>query len=590
MSRRTRRRLRRVVRVVAPIVAGFAVGPLAGAIGTKLGTGAAVSGALAGGVIGGGTAALTGGNVGRGILLGGATGGIGAGVSGALGNSMPQWATSGISGAAAGGAAGAISGGDWRTGALLGGAAGAAGGYLQGRAAAPQAITDAAGNPLQMQAPQGLEGAGVQTQGIAGNRAGLLTQDQGGATLLADAGGSMSNLGPITPGSPMSIGEQFDSQNMVSSITGTPSPNVALNPYGTQVGGSFQTPTPPTAGLNPYGTQVGGTFFGAGSTSPAMAPGNVYTPEAVQGAQTFNTRVATQPTQPTQTQARTPEAVYDNVPREQALPGPYTHTQQELAMAGNNTLMGELKDRFSDPRNYADLLLRGAGLLFMQQMQGAPPEFPQWDDEDYMNQYPDVANLMQGLSPEEIRLLEMQYNELLRLQAENEELFRQKVGWANDVWGEHEYFDPEYFGLQRQRQSRTASSRRERERKREEALTGRAPNEARARQAGLDEDLLSQSMYLQGADWAQQQRLNTMRTAHGMLPNAFPNDLAAGLSDVRAGYGGGYDRLTNAWRDGTTENRLRYAADRDRYDDWWNNHSATNEGWGRLFESFTSRA
>jgi len=96
---------------------------------------------------------------------------------------------------------------------------------------------------------------------------------------------------------------------------------------------------------------------------------------------------------------------------------------------------GELKAKFTDPKALADLTLRAAGALAGSYFAG------------------------DGMSDQEKKLVEAQTAELRALQVSNKALFDQKLQAAQDLIGESEYFNPEYFGLQRARKAQLAGAK-----------------------------------------------------------------------------------------------------------------------------------
>ena len=95
---------------------------------------------------------------------------------------------------------------------------------------------------------------------------------------------------------------------------------------------------------------------------------------------------------------------------------------------------GEIAKKFTDPKALADMTLRAAGAIAGSAIAGS------------------------GMSREEKQLLEAQTNELRQLQQTNKALFDQKLQQAQDLIGESNYFDPEYFGLQRARRAQLAGA------------------------------------------------------------------------------------------------------------------------------------
>lgn len=111
---------------------------------------------------------------------------------------------------------------------------------------------------------------------------------------------------------------------------------------------------------------------------------------------------------------------------------------EKLTAAATNAGREVVKS-VTDPKKQADFLLRAAG-----QIAGtyAAPD---------------------GMSNEEKQLLNQQRQELETLRTTNQELFKEKLDAARSLVQGANYFDPEYFGLQRARQVQQAGARVERE-------------------------------------------------------------------------------------------------------------------------------
>ena len=165
-------------------------------------------------------------------------------------------------------------------------------------------------------------------------------------------------------------------------------------------------------------------------------------------------------------------------------------------VAAPTTFSEALKQKFTDPRNQADLFLRAAGQIAGSAIAG------------------------DGLSDEEKALLAQQTAELRQLRETNQELFNQRLQEAQGMIGESKYFDPAYFGLQSQRAVQTAGARAKRE-----ALGKFGPQRAGLRSAeerrfDLGISTGGQTAYLQGADAAQQNKLRTQAAGLSVLPTS----------------------------------------------------------------------
>lgn len=266
------------------------------------------------------------------------------------------------------------------------------------------------------------------------------------------------------------------SQNLANAISanGTLAVNTPVAAGGNAAafgvgGGTYYDPTTAVAGSAPSYAQAGL------KATPAMeqAAANA----AVQSGQMAN--VPASGTTPAQT---VPAAA---APAPAAAPVPTTFSQA-------------LKQKFTDPRNQADMFLRAAGQLAGSAIAG------------------------DGLSDEEKALLQQQTAELQQLRTTNQELFNQRLQEAQSIIGESKYFDPAYFGMQAQRGVQTAGARAKRE-----ALSKFGPQRAGLRSAeerrfDLGISTGGQTAYLQGADAAQQNKLRTQQAGLSVMPTSGP--------------------------------------------------------------------
>jgi len=174
-----------------------------------------------------------------------------------------------------------------------------------------------------------------------------------------------------------------------------------------------------------------------------------------------------------------------------------------LANAGRNfteaikRVPGEVADRFSDPEVLADATLRAAGSLAGQ------------------------ASAGQGISDEERELIEAQKRDLEILREQNQEAFRDRLEAARGILGEARYFDPQYFGLSAQQDVQMRAAQQQRESAREAALQpGRAGlSVGESRRGQLGANVAGQSAYLQSAEQARRQGLETYQAGLNALPN-----------------------------------------------------------------------
>ena len=438
--------LKAVVAVVAAVAIPFAAPAIASSIGLSAGIGSAL-----------------------------ASTGLAAGAAATAGSVIG----SAIIGAGLGAVSGAITGQNVGRSALMGGIGGGIGGYLN----APQ-MPQAPG--ISSGIPQTVTPAAGQTQiGIAnlGDASAVATYNPASGTY------TLANGAAVDP-SMIAYGGQVESglAAQLSSTNDTMAAATAIQKSGTL---AVNTPT-----------ALGGNAAALGTTS-------YYDPNLTQGAQ-FATQSAPAYQQaglkitPTTERIASVQAAFDptssqNLQLQQtqaaaAKPGAAGGTTQPVP----TTVSEALKQKFTDPRNQADMILRAAGQLAGSQIAG------------------------DGLSDEEKQLLNEQRAELETLRTTNQALFNQRLQEAQNIIGESKYFDPSYFGLQAARQVQTSGSRAKRE-----ALSKIAPQRAGLRRSeerrfDLGIGTGSQTAYLQGADAAQTQKLKTLQTGLGLAPTSGP--------------------------------------------------------------------
>ena len=238
-------------------------------------------------------------------------------------------------------------------------------------------------------------------------------------------------------------------------------------------GGTYYDPTTAVAGSAPSYAQAGLQYTPAMEQAAANA--------AVQSGQMVNT--AATATTPAQTvQASTAPAMTG-----------------AAVQAAPTTFSEAIKQKFTDPRNQADLFLRAAGQLAGSAIAG------------------------DGLSDEEKQLLQQQTTELQQLRTTNQELFNQRLQEAQNIIGESKYFDPAYFGMQAQRGVQTAGARAKREALGKFGSQRAGLRRAEERRFDLGISTGGQTAYLQGADAAQQNKLRTQQAGLSALPTAAPS-------------------------------------------------------------------
>lgn len=258
--------------------------------------------------------------------------------------------------------------------------------------------------------------------------------------------------------------------------------------------GTLAVNTPVAAGGNAAAFGAGGgTYYDpttavAGSAPAYSQAGLQYTPAMEQAA----ANQAVQSGQLTNVVSKTGGAT-QTVPSAAA-----TTTGGAAAQAAPTTFSEALKQKFTDPRNQADLFLRAAGQIAGSQIAG------------------------DGLSDEEKALLNQQTAELRQLRETNQELFNQRLQEAQGLIGESKYFDPAYFGMQAQRAVQTSGARAKRE-----ALGKFSPQRAglrasEERRFDLGISTGGQTAYLQGADAAQQNKIRTQTAGLNLMPTGGP--------------------------------------------------------------------
>jgi len=404
----------------------------------------------------------------------------------ALSNTAGAVVGSAIVGAGLGAVTAKVTGGDVGRGALFGAIGGGIGGYTQAgqitaqganvgtgsttlaNAGTPAVATTPTANAVVTNVGSGtgywspelgayvdpMSGSTIAAQNIAyggtvnSSLASQLSSGSVGAQGLADAINASGTLAVNTPGA----------------IGG----NAAAFGAG---GGVFYDPTTAVAGAAPSYAQAGLQVTPAMEQAAANA--------AVRSGEMVN--VAAKGTTPAQTIAA---------------PAGGATAAGGATVAAPTTFTEALKQKFSDPRNQADLFLRAAGQIAGSAIAG------------------------DGLSDEEKALLNQQTAELRQLRETNQALFNQRLEEAQNMIGESKYFDPAYFGLQSQRAVQTAGSRAKRE------ALGKFGNQraglrrAEERRFDLGISTGGQTAYLQGADSAQQNKLRTQAAGLSVLPTS----------------------------------------------------------------------
>jgi hypothetical protein len=228
-----------------------------------------------------------------------------------------------------------------------------------------------------------------------------------------------------------------------------------------------------------YATQSSPAYSQAGlQATPAME--QVAANQAVQSGQMVNT--AATKTTPVQT-----------------VPAPAGGAAASgTAAAAPTTFSEALRQKFTDPRNQADMFLRAAGNLVGSTYAG------------------------DGLSDEEKQLLQQQTAELKQLRETNQELFQQRLQEAQNIIGESKYFDPAEFGLRAQRGVQMAAGRAKRDLRSKYGRERAGLMAAEERRIDLGAAVGGQTAYLQGAEMAQRNKVNTAVTGANLIPTSGP--------------------------------------------------------------------
>jgi len=342
------------------------------------------------------------------------------GLSGAVSSALAGTALAGASGAIAGGIVGAalgavtakVTGQDAGRGALFGAIGGGITGY--------QGINSATG---ALNAPTTTAIAGSQAPVTTGGGVGGLTPGMSQAEMLAaqEAGFGMTQQAQMLAAQDAGLGATLSSGG-------------AETAYGYQA---------PTAGLS-TGTAPPQVAGSQGQVQTGAQPGMTQQ-QAMLAEQQAGFDVPPPTTQSQQAQMlAAQDAAFGTTPGATAV-GYTAPTQTTMGAIGEKlttaaTNVGkEVVKSISDPKKQADLLLRAAGQIAGTYL--AP----------------------EGMTPEQKAELDKQRQELETLRTTNQELFKEKLNAARQLVQDANYFDPEYFGLQRARQVQQAGAKVERE-------------------------------------------------------------------------------------------------------------------------------
>lgn len=456
------------LKAVVAVVAAVAIPVAAPAIAASIGASAAIGTALTTAGISAATAATTG------AVLGSA-----------------------IVGAGLGAVTAAVTGQNVGKSALMGGIGGGIGGYFS----APSVPTSAV-------SPQAMAAANASSDPIAAlNASQGWTAATPQANLAVTSGGQVATMengvwmagGQAVPAESIAYGGQVDSA-LAAQLSSSGDAMGAANAI--QQSGTLSVNTPAAMGGN--AGYLGTTNYYNPATATAApgaytgANGQAFTPSA-------NYQQAGLAITPQAEAAATVQAAYS--PTGVAGAQPTTGTTGTGGTAGGTatqqaptSVWQALQQKFTDPKQQADMLLRAAGQLAGSQLAG------------------------EGLTPEQQDLVNQQAEELKKLKETNSDLFNERLAWAQGLLGESRYFDPEYFGLQAQRGVQTTGARAKREAMRKLQGKGKAGlRAAEERRYDLGIATGGEQAYLQGADAAQQNKLKTMQAGVSQLPTGAPD-------------------------------------------------------------------
>ena len=437
---------------VVAVVAAVAIPFVAPAIAASIGVSGAIAGAAAGAGLTAATAATVGSVVGSAI--------VGAGL---------------------GAVSAAVTGGDVGRGALMGGLGGGVSGYFN----APDLASTAGGAPVATNPGSPNFVGPVQTPTTTMGIANLPDGSAAIATFDPASGTYVTAGGQAVPSSSIAYGGQVDSA-LAAQLSSANDLQGAANAI--QSSGTLSVNTPTAIGGNAANLATT-NYYNAGLNTANAGAAGASAPYAQSGQAVGATaeNVAA-------VQAASNPTYASNVVKP-AAPAGATGTTP----AAPTTFSEAIKQKFTDPKNQADMVLRAAGQLAGSAIAG------------------------DGLSPEEKQLLAQQKAELEQLKQTNQELFNQRVQGAQDLLGESRYFDPSYFGLQAARQVTNQGAR-----AKQEALRQIGPNRAglrasESRRFDLGIGSGSQTAYMQGADNAEQNKVRLQTAGLSALPTSGPS-------------------------------------------------------------------
>ena len=435
-----------------------------------------------------------------------------AGISAATAATAGSVIGSAIVGAGLGAVTAAVTGQNVGRSALFGAIGGGIGGYMSApsvpsSAISPQAMTaaNASSDPIAaLNASQGWTASATPPANLA-----ITT---GGQVATQGAEGWMVN-GAVVPSETIAYGGQVDSA-LASQLSASGDVAGAANAINSS--GTLAVNTPAAAGGN--AGYLGTTNYSSAASLPQA--GLAVTPQAEAAA---SVQAAYNPQSYQSIQAAQAAQTATGGTATTGGAGGTTATGTQAAQqAAPTSVWQALQQKFTDPKQQADLLLRAAGQLAGSALAG------------------------DGLTPEQQQLVNQQTEELKQLKETNKELFDQRLSWAQGLLGESRYFDPEYFGMQSQRGVQTTGARAKRESMRKLAGKGKAGlRAAEERRYDLGIATGGESAYLQGADSAQQNKIRTMQAGLAQMPTGSPE------------YSGQYAALQKAYAEGEAARNTR---------------------------------
>ena len=404
-------------------------------------------------------------------------------LAGAIATPLGYTASSAIVGAGLGAISAKVQGQDWRQGALMGGISGGVVGYFKGP---PAAMTPS--------------GAGAAVSGQPSVNAVVTNVGSGTGYFSPELG---QFVDPMT-------GNAIASQNIAYGGTVTGDVAAQLSSGAVDASGlanamqGIQVNTPAAYGGNAaaFGSGGGtGAFYNPDAAAMANVGPTNYAPQTAPTYQAAGLNVTPAVEQAVGREVASSMAAAQLGAQQPGQPGAAGGT----GTAAPTTVSAALKQQLTDPRKQAEFLLRAASLSVGGAMAG------------------------DGMSAEERALLEQQKAELEQLRTQDQAAYQRKLQEAYNIVGEADYFDPAQFGLMSQRGVQTAGARAKAEALRK-VSGGRRSGLRTAEERRIDLGIAKggETAYLQGADWAQQQKLRTKQAGLGLVPTSPATSLQYG--------------------------------------------------------------